>query len=180
MLYWIFLGWKQMHLVCPLLFLDNNRQHEPVCAKTIPSWVRKVLGIANAHISKCFPWCCIVCIFWWLVFPWCPSCRQATGLEFLPQPDIIFLLTLLLLIITRIPFNEVSCVSVSNHSVGKSQTITNIKFCKYAGVLGQSSPQYQANCFPIFCAVLAPIAPEGKTPQPNIFFTMFVYVASLS
>ena len=26
------------------LFLSNNRQHWPVCAKTIPSWVRKVLG----------------------------------------------------------------------------------------------------------------------------------------
>ena len=25
------------------LFLDNNRQHRPVCAKTISSWVRKIL-----------------------------------------------------------------------------------------------------------------------------------------
>ena len=28
------------------LFLGNNRQHWPVCAKTISSWVRKVLGVA--------------------------------------------------------------------------------------------------------------------------------------
>ena len=33
------------------LFLGNNRQHWPVCAKTISSWVRKVLGIAKAHMS---------------------------------------------------------------------------------------------------------------------------------
>ena len=33
------------------LFLGNNRQHRPVCAKTISSWLRKVLGIAKAHMS---------------------------------------------------------------------------------------------------------------------------------
>ena len=33
------------------LFLGNNRQHWPVCAKTISSWVRKVLCVAKAHVS---------------------------------------------------------------------------------------------------------------------------------
>ena len=33
------------------LFLGNNRQHWPVCAKTISSWVRKVLCVAKAHMS---------------------------------------------------------------------------------------------------------------------------------
>ena len=33
------------------LFLGNNGQHQPVCAKTISSWVWKVLGIAKAHMS---------------------------------------------------------------------------------------------------------------------------------
>ena len=33
------------------LFLDNNRQHRPVCAKTSSSWVRKVLFAAKAHMS---------------------------------------------------------------------------------------------------------------------------------
>ena len=32
-------------------FLGNNRQHWPVCAKTISSWVRKVLCVAKAHMS---------------------------------------------------------------------------------------------------------------------------------
>ena len=29
----------------------NNRQHRPVCAKTISSWVRKVLCVAKVHMS---------------------------------------------------------------------------------------------------------------------------------
>ena len=33
------------------LFWGNNRQHWPVCAKTISSWVRKVLGVAQAEMS---------------------------------------------------------------------------------------------------------------------------------
>ena len=33
------------------LFLGNNRQHRPVCAKTISSWVRKVCCVAKAHMS---------------------------------------------------------------------------------------------------------------------------------
>ena len=30
------------------LFVSNNKKHMPVCAKTVSSWVRKVLGVANA------------------------------------------------------------------------------------------------------------------------------------
>ena len=33
------------------LFLGNNRQHWPVCAKTISSWVRKVLCVSKVHMS---------------------------------------------------------------------------------------------------------------------------------
>ena len=33
------------------LFLGNNRQHWSVCAKTISSWVQKVLSVAKAHMS---------------------------------------------------------------------------------------------------------------------------------
>ena len=33
------------------LFWGNSRQHWPVCAKTISSGVRKVLGVAKAHMS---------------------------------------------------------------------------------------------------------------------------------
>ena len=40
-----------MDRVWLLIFLGNNRQHRPVCAKTISSWVRKVLCVAKAHMS---------------------------------------------------------------------------------------------------------------------------------
>ena len=33
------------------MFLGNNRQHRPVCAKTISSRVRKVLCVAKGHMS---------------------------------------------------------------------------------------------------------------------------------
>ena len=33
------------------LFLGNNRQHWPVCAKTISSWVREVFCVAKANMS---------------------------------------------------------------------------------------------------------------------------------
>ena len=40
-----------MDLHVTSLFLGNNRQHWPVCAKTISSWVRKVLCVAKVHMS---------------------------------------------------------------------------------------------------------------------------------
>ena len=33
------------------LFIVDDKQHMPVCTKTISSWVRKVLGIAKAQKS---------------------------------------------------------------------------------------------------------------------------------
>ena len=38
------------------LFLGNNRQCRPVCAKTISVWERKVLCLAKAHMSLGFLW----------------------------------------------------------------------------------------------------------------------------
>ena len=35
----------------PSLFLDNDRQHIPAFAKVIFAWVRKVLCIAEMHMS---------------------------------------------------------------------------------------------------------------------------------
>ena len=37
-------------------FLGNNRQQRPVCAKTISSWVRKVLCVAKAHMYPGSVW----------------------------------------------------------------------------------------------------------------------------
>ena len=85
------------------LFLGNNRQHRPVCAKTISSWVRKVLCVTKANMSPGFlqgscslSSCC---------FPGVPSCRQVTGKEFLHQLDTGFPCTLLLWMSTRILYS---------------------------------------------------------------------------
>ena len=45
------------------LFWGNNRQHQPVCAKTISSWVRKVLDVAKAHMS--LGHCCFCSLSSW-------------------------------------------------------------------------------------------------------------------
>ena len=45
------LGWSLMDHLWPFSFLGNNRQHRPVSAKTISSWVRKVLCVTKSHMS---------------------------------------------------------------------------------------------------------------------------------
>ena len=121
---------------------------------------------------------------WELVFPWCPSSRQLTGREFLPQPDIIFTHTLLLQIDTRIQFSELSLVSVSNQLVGKCQTLTHIMSCRYVWLSGCSSLQYWANSCATVFVVLALDSlnhcsvDEGPTAQHP--FSMFAHMASLS
>ena len=87
--------------------------------------------------------------------PWCPSCRQITGPEFLCQLDTIFPPTLLLWISTRILYNMVCWASVSRCSLGKCQTLTYIESLVNVGLLNQSSLQYGANSCQIVCAVLA-------------------------
>ena len=48
--YWTILD-EAWWITCNFSFLGNNRQHRPVCAKTISSWVSKVLCIAKTHMS---------------------------------------------------------------------------------------------------------------------------------
>ena len=69
--------------MCDLSFFGNNGQHCPVCAKTISSLVRKVLGVAKGHMSPGSLWGLQLLQSSQLVFSWCPSCRQGTELEFL-------------------------------------------------------------------------------------------------
>ena len=48
-LYWAFqeeVTWSSVYA----LFLGNNRQHMPTCAKIISSWVRKVLDVRKEHM----------------------------------------------------------------------------------------------------------------------------------
>ena len=106
------------------LFLGNNRQHQPICAKTISSWVRKILCVAKAYMSMGSLWGWQLLQPWQLVFPWCPSCRQMTGPEFLHQLGTISPPTLLLQITTRTLYSVLCWASVSRSSPGKCQTLT--------------------------------------------------------
>ena len=49
------------------IFFGNNRQHQPVCAKTIFAWVRKVHCVARAHMSLGSVWegCCLCSLSNW-------------------------------------------------------------------------------------------------------------------
>ena len=51
------------------LFLGNNRQHRLVCAKTISSWVRKVLFVAKAHVPRLSQGGCSFCSLSGWCFP---------------------------------------------------------------------------------------------------------------
>ena len=44
------------------LFIGNNRQHMPVCAKMISSTIRKVKSVAEAHMSLCNLQCATVTV----------------------------------------------------------------------------------------------------------------------
>ena len=144
--------WRRIDLRCAL-YLCNIRWHMPTCAETIPSRVKEILGIAKPHVSGYSEvlWCQQLLQ---LVFPWCPSCRQVTGPEFLLLPDTIFQPTSLLEISMRTMYSALSWASVSSKLVGKCQILTYVKSSRYVGLLGQSSPKYWLNSYPIFCAVL--------------------------
>ena len=116
------------------LFMGSNRQHRPVCAKTISPWVRKVLCVAKAHMSLGSLWGLHFCGLSGWCFPECPSCRQVTGPKFLHQQDSIFPPTLLLQIGTRTLYSLLCWASVSKCSLGKCQTLTYIQSCIYCGV----------------------------------------------
>ena len=80
------------------LFLGKNKQHGPVCAETIYSWVRKVLCIAKTHVSGFSLGAATLVAGVSLV-----SILQASDwAEFLCQLDTIFPPTSLLQIGTRI------------------------------------------------------------------------------
>ena len=111
------------------LFLGNNRQHQTVCAKTISSWVRKVLCVAKAHMSpgSCLGVAASAALA--VVFPWYPFWRQVTGPEFLHQLGTISPPTLLLQISTRTLYSVLCWAWVNWSSPGKCQTLTYTESC---------------------------------------------------
>ena len=110
------------------LFLGNNRQHQPVCAKTISSWVQKVLSVAKAHVSGSL----------WGV---AASAALAAGVSLVTNLQAgdwtrvstparhYFSTTLLLHINTRTQCSMQCWASVSRSSLGKCQTLTYNQSC---------------------------------------------------
>ena len=109
------------------LFFGNNRQHQPVCAETISSWVRKVLCVVKTHMS--------------LVSLWgiAASAALATGVSLMailqvgdwarvPTPARLYFSTY----ITTTVWHQDSVLCwalVSRSSPGKCQTLTYTQSC---------------------------------------------------
>ena len=98
-----------------------------VCAKMIPSWVRKVLNIAKPHMLQVLSRVLQHLWFWQQVFPWCLSCREVTRPGVLLQLDTVFQHASLLQNVTMIPCSMLSWALVSSQLVCKCQTLTNMK-----------------------------------------------------
>ena len=112
----------------------------------------------------------------WLVFPWCPSCREMTVPGFLHQLDTIFPLHYYY---GSAPGLFMVCCT-GPQWVGLP--LVSVKHClifslAYVGLLGHSYPQYWANSSPIVCAVLAVdswnYCSGEQAHKPNIFHSMF-------
>ena len=111
------------------LFLGNNRQHWPVCVKTISSWVRKVLGVAKAHMSLGSLWGVAASAALAAGVSLVTILQAGDGPEFLLQLGTISLPTLLRRIGTRILCSMPCWASVSRSSPGKCQTLTYTQSC---------------------------------------------------
>ena len=84
------------------LFLGNNRQYSLVYAKTISSWVRKVLCVAKAHMSPGSLWGVAVSTALAASVSLVSILQVDDWADFLHELDTIFPPTSLLQICTRI------------------------------------------------------------------------------
>ena len=159
------------------LFLGNNRQHRPVCAKTISSWVRKVLCVAKAHMSLGSLWGAAA------------SAALAAGVSLvsiLQAGDWARVSTL-----ARHYFSTLHyycgyapglCTACHAGPQWVGLPLVSVKHwlifsLAYVGLSGHSSPQYWANSSSIVCVILALDCWNNcsgeQAQQPNIFLSMF-------
>ena len=159
------------------LFLGNNRQHRPVCAKTISSWVRKVLGVAKAHMSLGSLWgvaaCAALAAGVSLV-----TILQAGDWTRVSMPARHYFSTYITMMDRH--QDSVQACRAGPQWVGPLWVSVKhwlILSLAYVGLLGRSSPQYRADSSPIVCAVLAldswNYCSGEQAQQPNTFFSMF-------
>ena len=115
--------------MCDFSFLGNNRQHRPVCAKTISSWVRKVLCVAKVLMYLDFSWgaaasaVLVAGISLVSILQAGDWARVSTPAGYYIPP------TFLLQIGIRTLYNMLCWASVSRSSLGKCQTLTYIQSC---------------------------------------------------
>ena len=111
------------------LFLGNRSQHQPVCAKTISSWVREVLCVAKAHMSPGYLWGAATSAALAAVVS-LVSILRASDWGRVSTPARHFSPpTLLLQIGTRTLYSMLCWASVSRSSPGKHQTLIYTQSC---------------------------------------------------
>ena len=81
------LGWSQMDCLWLLFFLATIGSTGPYVLKGFLLWYGKFCVLQRHKCLQVLSWGLQL---WQLMFPWCPCCRQGTGLEFLHWLDTIF------------------------------------------------------------------------------------------
>ena len=144
-------GWSQMNCVWLSFLGGNNRQHRPVCAKTISSWVRKVLCVAKAHVSRlplggcsCSSWCFLVSIL--QAGDWAQVSTPATTLLFPLYYYYGSALGLYIVCYAGPQWVGLLMVGVKHWLIFSHA---------HVGLSGHRSPQYWGNSSQSVCAVLA-------------------------
>ena len=112
------------------LFLGDNRQHRSVCAKTISSWVRRVICVAKTHMPLGSLLGAAVTAALVASVSLVSMLQAGDWPEFLNQLETIFSPTSLWWIGTKILYSMLCWASVSRCSFGKCQTLIYIESCK--------------------------------------------------
>ena len=122
------------------LFVGNNRQYQPVCAKTISFWVRKVLSAAKAHMSGLSLVGCCFCS----LSNWCFCGHHPAGGDWtrISTPARHYFSTY----ITTTDWHQELCAACSAGPQWVGPLLVSVKHwliisLAYVELLGHSSPQ---------------------------------------
>ena len=115
--------------VTSLFFLGSNSQHQPVCAKTITSWVREVLCVAKVHMSLGSLWGVAASAALEGGVSLVTILQAGDWARVSTPARHYFSTSLLLQISTRTPCSMQCWASVSRSSPGKCQTWTYTQSC---------------------------------------------------
>ena len=111
------------------LWIGNNRQHMTICAKMISSWLRKVLNIANAHMSLGILQVAAESAVLVAGVSIVSILQAGDGTRVYSPARHFSKYILLLWISTRIQWSVLSWALESRQLVGKYQILTYLKSC---------------------------------------------------